>query len=174
MSRSKYKRPYANTKLTPALKEQIVAELTKCFAPCTVAHNAGISHETYRRHYNDDPEFRKAVDEARLAYAHRLRQAVHRRAVIGFTEKHFDAKTGQLVRTVRKFSDSLMLRHIARFDPSYRESTKVEQKTTLTASVELQKDKVKQLSPEEQAALVALVKARRAKRAAETPANDDA
>lgn len=158
-------------KLTPELKVKIIEYLAEMFAPALAAHSVGVCHETYRRHYHQDPAFKAAVDDARLRYAHKLRKAVHRRAVVGYTEKHFDAKTGALVRTVRKYSDSLMLRHIARFDPTYRESTKVEQKTTISGSIETKKTEVSALPPEVRAGLFAAAKAmaEQAKKASDVP-----
>lgn len=161
MPRRKSLRPRG--RLTPALKAKVVEQLAECFAPVLAARGVGVSFETYRRHYHADPEFKKAVDEARLAYANKLRTEVHRRAVVGYEEPVF--YQGVQCGKVRRFSDSLMLRHIARFDPSYREATKVEQKTTIAGSVEVQKDEVAQLPEEEKKLLRELVKARRAREA---------
>ncbi len=167
MSSARYKRPFRNTKLTAKLKAQIVEELAKFWAPLTAALNAGVAYQTYRRHYNEDPEFQAAVDEARKKYVLSLRREVHRRAVVGYEEPVF--YKGDQVGTVRKFSDTLMLRHMARFDPKYREATRVDQKTTLVGSIETIKSKVAQLPPELREQLRAAAKLLRAKAAKPAP-----
>lgn len=163
----KFLRPTLGMKFTPELKEKVLEELAKCFVPVPVVRSFGISPETYRQHLKKDPEFRAAVAEARAAYAQSLRREVHRRGVEGWTEPVFFQ--GVEVGKVRKYSDSLLIRHISRFDPTYREATKVEQKTTIVGSIETLKSRVATLPEELRQQLRTLAKAMREAKKAPPP-----
>lgn len=148
----KYVHLRPNGKMTPEVKARIVEALAKCFTPVIHAHANGISYETYRVHLKEDPAFKAAVEEAYKSYAQSLRTEVHRRGVEG-VDKNVYFK-GVVVGKERQYSDALLLRAIARFDPSFRESTKIESKHSVTGGVAVLKDRLASLSPETRAALM--------------------
>ena len=143
--------------MTAALKATIVEELHRCFAPASVARSLGISYECYRQHYHRDAAFKAAVDDARRWYTDFLRCEVHRRAVEGWEVPVFHR--GKQCGTERRYSDRLLLRHIARFDPTYRQGTAVEQRTRITGRFENKRARFEDLPPETREALRALVQA---------------
>jgi hypothetical protein len=110
--------------MTPGVKEGIVETMARCFAPVPVARAFGISYECYRLHLRSDPAFRAGIDEARRYYVDLLRCEVHRRAVEGWEVPVF--RRGKQVGVSRRYSDRLLLRHAASFDPAYRKTTTAE------------------------------------------------
>lgn len=154
---------------TPELQARFVEELRKCFAPASIAHNLGISYETYRKRKNTNPEFKAAVEEARKVYTASLYQEVHRRAVDGVDKGVY--YEGVCVAKEKVYSDGLLLRHITKFDPSYQEKTasSVDQRTTVQGNVELMKDGFAGLSLEGARELRDLLKREAARKAAAAP-----
>lgn len=148
--------------MTDALKVAIVEELGRHFAPGSVARSFGVSYECYRQYLRKDPEFRAAVDEAREFYAESLRIEVHRRAVEGWDEPVF--YNGVQCGVVRRYSDALLLRHVARFDPSYRATVSVEQRAPGREHW-LSGYPIAKLSAEARVALAAVLQAEREARA---------
>lgn len=153
--------------MTAELKATIVAELARCFAPTSTAHAVGISYECYRQHYHGDPDFRAAVEDARRTYADSLRMEVHRRAIVGWTVPVFHR--GKKVGSVRRYSDRLLLRHIAAFDPSYRSASVVDQTTRTDDRVASTRAVITHLPAELQTSLRALARSALARRSLAGP-----
>jgi hypothetical protein len=147
-------------------KKAIVAMLAKDFSTLKVARANGISGETFRRHYHEDPEFHNAVDEARELYVTRLRDEVYRRGVEGWNEPVF--YKGDKCGDIRRYDSSLLLAHLKRYDPSYREASKIDVKAEHSGTIS---SGLEQLSPEGRAALRGILEAEIARR---EKAKDDA
>lgn len=163
----KYRKKGPHGKWTPELAAEFVAELRKCFVPAVIAHALGISYDTFLYYKKNDPAFGAAVAEARAHYAQTLRKEVHRRAVSGYDKGVYHQ--GVKVATEKVYSDGLMLRHIARFDPSYREHTSVDSKTTITGNIEALKDLYAGLSDEGRREMAELLAREEARLKAATP-----
>jgi hypothetical protein len=112
-----------NGKMTPAVKQRIVEMLAEDFAPTKVARACGVCAATFHGHYRKDPAFAQAVNDARELYVTKLRSEVYRRGVDGWKEPVFFK--GNKCGSIRRYSDSLLLAHLRRYDPSYRDSSKV-------------------------------------------------
>jgi hypothetical protein len=143
--------------MTAEVKEAIVSMLERCFAPVSVARSLGISYECYRQHYNRDPDFKAAVEDARRIYTGLLHMEVHRRAVEGWTVPVFHQ--GRQVGTVRLYSDRLLVRHLARFDASYRVGSVVDRTARVGGRVERPCKSFERLPPDTQATVRAIARA---------------
>jgi hypothetical protein len=153
------------------VKEGIVKMLRTDWNLVGAAHAHGISYECMNNHRRDDEEFRKAIDEAHDTYVERLRAEVHRRGVEGVAEPVF--YQGNQVAFVQKYSDALLLAHIRKHDHSYREHTKVEQKTEHSGAITNVEAPMADLAPKTRKALRDLLRQEIAARAQKVAADAD-
>jgi len=102
-----------------------------------MAVTGGVSYATLRRHYDDDPDFRSAVDAACAEFLSGLEAAAVERAVDGHK---VDEKTGADGKPfdVRKYSDPLLLRMLEAQAPErYSQRQRVEQTTTVRGDLDV-------------------------------------
>jgi len=116
--------------LTPAKKAKAIAFLRDPNTPWSMigaAEAAGVTYKCIWENQKKDPEFADQVAEAQELYVQRLREIFHDRAVNGMP--------GGINAT--KFSDKLLLVLLRRYDPSFHETTNVNQKTEHSGAVRL-------------------------------------
>ncbi len=159
----KRRRLKAPVAFTAEVKESFLESLAEQGIVRTAAATAGVVEETIRRHQNEDPEFKAAVEAAKAEYLRGLRTEARRRAVEGtVTEEHFDAE-GNLVRVKRSYSDSLLAKLLVRHDPDMVErrevkgELKTESRVTTRREVDL-KGELKKLDKTGRAALRQVLK----------------
>ena len=104
-------------------RDKFLCALLECG---TIYHAAGLSEVDRAAVYRTmraEPEFKAAVEEAREIgkepYRDMLTEEAHRRAT-GIQEPVF--YRGEIVATIRKYSDNLLMFLLKREDPSYRDS----------------------------------------------------
>ena len=105
-------------------RDRFLRALMECGTVYRAAALAEVDRPTVYRTMRAEPDFKAAVEEARgigkEPYRDTLTEEVHRRAVDGITEPVF--YRGEMVATVRKYSDTLLMFLLKREDPSYRDS----------------------------------------------------
>ncbi|WP_130470283.1 hypothetical protein [Candidatus Magnetaquicoccus inordinatus] len=87
------------------------------------AASAGASRKTLYAFRATNPEFAEEWDNALESFADSLEQAARQRGVDGWQEPVYQG--GQLVGTVRKYSDSLLLAMLRARKPEYRPAAQV-------------------------------------------------
>lgn len=118
-----YKDRKAPVLFTRPIQAQFLALLSVKGLAGKCAHAVGVSTDTTRRHRKSDPVFAEAYEEALEIYRDRIRETVHNRAVEGWEEPVF--YQGELVATIRKFSDRLLELHAKARVPEYRDQVDV-------------------------------------------------
>lgn len=121
-------------KVTRKQREQFLDALREGFTLTSAAAAAGRDRRRFWELRVEDPAFNEAVLEAYGEGTEALIDEARRRAIEGWEERVYRASG--LVGTVRKFSDSLLLRLLASRDPSWRESANVHV-NALAAQVEI-------------------------------------
>lgn len=107
-----------------------------------------------------DPEFARAVSEAKAEALGQIEAAIAKRAVEGWERPIF--QRGQLVGTERCYDTNLMLRYASRLDPAWSEKRQLEVEGKVEHNyggvmLSISPDDVLKLEPAEQTQLVALI-----------------
>lgn len=137
-------RYFPTKRMTKEIKEQLVYILSRRFVLGDACTAVGISYETFRLHRKNDPEFAKAVEEAKVHYKSMIEGTLNDRAINGWQEPvwgnvtqivqdedgnvHKETKQ-KIIGHVTKFDNKLLLELARRHVPEYRPQFKVEQKT---------------------------------------------
>lgn len=141
--------PY--TKLTPAIKADIVSCLSKRFHIGNTCAAIGVSYGSFNNERKKDPEFAAAIMEAKRLYTELIEGTIHCRAIDGWKEpvfgkidKVYKDEDGNLVKEsttgvvghVTKYDNKLLLAMAKRFMPDEWNATqKIEQKSEVSGSL---------------------------------------
>jgi hypothetical protein len=87
-------------------------------------HEVGVCRATVDVHRKGDPEFRDDEAEAMRLYRSSLSKEIHRRGVEGVDEPIY--WQGAIVGWTKKYSDRLLIEHVRRHNPAYRERVRTE------------------------------------------------
>lgn len=130
----------AHVVFTQELKIKFLDQYANTGTKHKSAASVGVSFMTVEKHLKADAMFADAFEKAKAFYVESLRNEVHRRGVKGVIEPVFGAKVETIigdngkpkqVKTYgrvggkRKFSDTLLMFHTKRYDPSYRDNVTV-------------------------------------------------
>lgn len=94
--------------------------LSECGNKMVSARSAGVCPSTVAAHIKADPEFAQRVQNSLGVFCGKLEAEVYRRAVVGYEEPVRNNK-GEIVGTVRRFSDRLLELYVKRHMSEYRE-----------------------------------------------------
>ncbi len=92
----------------------------------------GITAQTVREHRKKYPEFDQSCENALILYRQRFVDELVRRGVDGVEEPVY--YLGQVVGTVTRYSDRLLMEHLKVIDPRYQTKVQVEQTTHITTA----------------------------------------
>ena len=140
--------PKERTVLTTARKKKAIAFLLifdNYMSYIGAADAAGVTYKCLWENRKKDPEFDDEIRRAEEAFVQRIREIYYDRAINGMP--------GGINAT--KFSDKLLLVLLRRYDPSFHETTNVNQKTEHSGSMRL--PDLSSLSPAALAAAEALL-----------------
>lgn len=115
--------------------------------------------QTIQMYMQNDPEFARQVEMAKDEHRAKIEQAIYRRAIEGVDEPRFSG-TGQVVGTVTKYSDTLLLAYAKRHIPEYREGDVSRTEISVNGTLEHEhRVQAKELTGEQRAALRTLLAA---------------
>jgi len=125
----------ADTKITPEFKDMFVSLLQDIPNITVVCKLAGIDPSNISRARQNDPEFDKAVLEAREFGYDMVEEEARRRAVDGVLEPVF--YKGEEIGNIRRYSDQLLSQLLKaykpkKFNPGVKLGIGEGEKTTLT------------------------------------------
>lgn len=112
-------------RITPAVKNQIIINLTEHGNEALAAQMAGCSHRGMRNHMEADLEFAESVKEAKALFAaKRIEAEMIRRGIDGVDRPVYQG--GVKVGDVREYSDGLLLHLAKKYDPEMRDRLSVD------------------------------------------------
>lgn len=104
--------------LNTAKLELFWAEMAEHHAVYQCLKKSGISKRTWYAWRKKNPEeFKTRMEEARQKYVGKLSEEIHRRAVEGYEEPVY--YKGEVVGSIRKYSDMLLALQARRHEPAY-------------------------------------------------------
>ena len=128
-------------KFTKEMQIAFLKEFRRHGRITTAAMMAGTTRQTVESYKKNDPNFSRAMETAEELYKDELFTEAHRRAVHGTLEPLIGGKDKDIVvAKVRKFSDTLLMAHMKKLDPGFKDKLEVEStnvNTNLNAEVDL-------------------------------------
>jgi hypothetical protein len=103
------------------------------------AHAAGVDRTTVYKWLEHDEDFSFAFNQAKEDAKDVLRAEIYRRGKEGWDESVYEA--GVLMKTVRKYSDTLLIFHAKMLMPEYRDKQQIDVNTNIR-SVETYKVRI--------------------------------
>lgn len=141
-------------------RDKFLAALEKSGEPVWAAREVGTTRAAVRRLRKEDQGFDDRYRDAMAFYRATLAREMHRRGVEGIPGAPvFNPKTGEMMDSKStEYSDRLLLAHIRRHVPGYRE------KLTATVRRKVDLEELDDLDPEDRAALEKLLEKALAKK----------